>query len=228
MDLNPAAIADARVRARPMPRPSRTLSWLFSFCPYELELLRPRNRVPPLGWLLLFAGLAATLAAGFFLQTGLARRTQLAQARAELEIALERVGARPGTSAAPSARAEHSEIVLEGQQLAGELRRPWHEFFDQLETAIAGDRSAVHLVQLSVDPRFTTVQLSAEARSLDKLVHFSQRFSGAAPIRAMALTNYEWRDALGGRVVSATMQGELALAPTPPLTVSLAAAASSK
>jgi len=220
------ATAQAHSSRRVARAPSRALRWLLQLRPHEVELLRPARSAPPLSWFLLAAGLVALATALLWLQPGLARRSKLVESKSQLEAALERMGPRPASGGAPSPHTGRSELLLETQEVRGELRRPWHEFFDQLETAAAADGSAVHVVQLSVEPRFATVQLVAEARGLDKLVRFSQRLSAAAPIRAMSLTNYEWRDALGGHVVSATMQGELSLPPalSPSRSLSLAAA----
>jgi len=192
------------------------LTRLLRVRPYEVELLRPMRRAPPLAWLLFAAGLAALTAATLTCRPEWNRQGELAGQRAQLETALARLGVEPlvradrvgrDANAHDGARASLDEAVA----LVNELHRPWHELFDQLEKA---QDSSVHLVQLSVEPRFTTVQLIAEGRDLSKLVRFSQRLSGGAqetagPIRTMAMTHQEWRDALGAHVVSASMQGEL-------------------
>ena len=193
--------------------------------PYEVELLRPALRVAPLSWLLLAAGALAAAAAAWVLQPQLARRAELSQQQERLESALERLGAPASAGAGARSRASQHEAADEARQVAAELRRPWHELFEQLEAAAAADDAAVHVVQVSVEPRFATVQLVAEGRDLGKLVRFTQRLTGGAPIRSMTLTHYEWRDALGGHVLSASLQGDLAAAPGPaPLALAAAPA----
>jgi hypothetical protein len=90
-----------------------------------------------------------------------------------------------------------------------ELHRPWHELFEQIEAADEAQAPAVHLLQLSVAPPFTNVQVIVEARDLGDLVRFSQRLSGGKPIENMTMTHHEGRDALGAHVVTATLQGHL-------------------
>lgn len=188
-------------------RPAR--AWparLLRLRPYEVELLQRRTVVPPLGWILFGAGLLLAALALWRLQPLLAQRARLAQERTALELALARAGV-PARRTAPAT--DHG--AADGQAVLEELHRPWHDLFDQLESAALADGGQLHVVQLAIDPRFSTVQVVAEARDLGRIIHFARRLSGGAPIRALALTHYEWRDALGGHVVSASLQGELVL-----------------
>ncbi len=181
--------------------------------PYEVDLLRPGRQPPPLAWLLLIAGSVALFGAALAYAPGWTRKTELAQQRAKIETALARLGADPSVPSGgasgrhTSTRNAASAGLVEAEAVLTDLRRPWHELFDRLEAAATKE---VHVLQLSVEPRFSTVQLVAEGRSLDKLVRFSQRLSSGGPIRAVTITQYEWRDTLGVHVVSAAMQGELA------------------
>ncbi|HXY21480.1 MAG TPA: hypothetical protein VEI29_02260 [Burkholderiaceae bacterium] len=179
--------------------------------PYEVELLRPARRVSPLAWIFFVAGGFALIAAALACKPAWDRQTQLAQHRAEIESELARFGL--GAPAAASGTKEQTNKD-EANALIAELRRPWHELFDQIEAANNKD---VHLVQLNIEPRFSTLQLVAEARDLDKLVRFTQRLSGTGPVRTMTMTHHEWHDGLGAHVVRASMEGELVpLWPTPP------------
>ena len=187
---------------------SRWLDALLGIRPSRIELLRPARAVAPLGWLLLGAGVLALAGAALLLQARLQQRAETARQRAALEAALDRLGVHPvGTpaAAAPGKRA----ALDEGQGVLDDLERPWHGLFDQLEAAAAAENSAVHVVQLTVEPRFAGVELIAEGRNLDQLVRFAQRLSGGMPVRSMTLTHFEWRDALGGHVISGSLQGEL-------------------
>ncbi len=171
--------------------------------PHEIELIRPVRRVTPLAWMLFAVGATALAASVWICQPGWERQRDLAEQRQDLERSLERVGAGAGSSRA-GVKGDRQD---EAQAIVVQLHRPWHELFDALESA---DTAGVNIVQLSVDPRFVTLQLVAESRDLDKLVRFSQKLAGAGPIRTMTMTHHEWRDALGAHVVSAAMQGELA------------------
>lgn len=201
-----------------MPMPPRVLPALLRLRPYEVELLRPRRHAPPLSWLLLGLGVVALLGAAWVCAPGLKREHALAQQRAQIESKLAVLDGGPAAgSGFRRASGGKDGRIEEAQAIVRELNRPWPELFAQLEAANTND---VNVMQMSVEPRFTTLQLVAESRDLGQLVRFSQRLSspGSAaanaahpgPIRAMTMTHHEWRDALGARVASATMQGELA------------------
>lgn len=172
--------------------------------PYEVELLRPAHRVSPLAWIVFAAGAFAIVASAIACKPAWDRHAQLALRRAEIQSELARFGV--GASLADSGskgRIEKNEAIA----LIAELQRPWHDLFDQIETA---DDKDVHIVQLSIEPHFTSLQLVAEARDLDKLVRFAQRLGRVGPVRGMTMTHHEWHDVLGAHVVRASMQGELA------------------
>jgi len=198
-----------------MPDFSPLLSQLLRIRPYEVELLHPSRRpAPPLAWLLLVAGMLGLGAAGWLLQPAWERHQDLDQRTAQAQAGLSQLG---GQSAAEldkarkrsSGRGGERAELGEAANLVAELNRPWQELFTQIESAANAPEAGVHLVQMSVDARFATVQLVVESREIDKLVRFSQRLSGARPIRAMNMSHHEWRDALGAHVVSAAMQGQL-------------------
>jgi hypothetical protein len=191
--------------------------------PYEIELLWPGAPVPPLGWLLFGLGMLLAALAAWRIQPLLAQRAELAQQHATLELALDKAGAGTPRGGASQRRGAAGDIAPESQAMLDELRRPWHAFFDQIESAALADGGNLHVVQLSIDPRFSTLQVTAEARDLGRIVRFSRRLTGGVPIRSLTLTHYEWRDALGGHVVSASLQGELVL-PQPVVDLSLASA----
>jgi len=165
--------------------------------------LHSTRSVAPLAWALLAAGFIAATTAGLVCKPAWERKSELAQERIQLQEELARLGA--GPARAPRVRDRVGS--QEAAELVDQIRRPWHQLFDQIETAQTPD---VHLVQLNVDSHFASLQLVAEGRELDKLVRFAQRLAGTGPIRTMAMTHQEWRDALGAHVVSASLQGELA------------------
>jgi hypothetical protein len=190
---------------------ARTLTKLLRLRPYEVELLRSERRVAPVSWLLLASGMIALAGAALAARPGWEQHRDLEQQRAAADAALERLGAdsgRAGSAAHSRAPAGAKSDLEDAGAIVAELHRPWHAFFDQLEAA---DEAAVHVQQLSVGSRFASVQLVAEGRELDRLVRYSQRLPGAGPIRSMTITHHEWRDAMGTRVVSASLQGELSV-----------------
>jgi hypothetical protein len=214
MDMRARESADAAAggRARRIPR---WLGTLLRLRPYEVELLRARPPAMPLAWLLLCAALFALGGAALVARPAWNRQQELESRRTALATALAGAEAR-GSSAPgagrPAGSASHAANAAERDEAAAllaELRRPWHELFDQLEAAAAADGASVHVVQLGVDARFATIQLVAEGRDLGKLMKFAQRLDAGGPVRGMTMTHHEWRDALGAHVVSATMQGEL-------------------
>lgn len=187
-----------------MPALRPVLLSLLRVRPYEVELLRPKRPVTPLAWIAFASGLVTLAAAALVCKPVWERQVELGQRRGQLQTELARFGIVPSKPASNSRERPGTDEAL---ALLAEMRRPWHELFDQIEAAQTQD---VHLVQLSIDPRFASLQLVAEGRDLDKLVRFAQRLPGAGPIRTMSMTHQEWRDTLGAHVVSASMQGELA------------------
>ena len=167
--------------------------------------------------MLLVSGVLALAAAAAACQPQWARHRELESRRLQAEAALDRLGSATDTANRGSGATDkaHQELLAETLGLVHELRRPWSGLFNQLESAQAGDTGAVHLTQLNVESRFSTLQLVAEGRDLDKLVRFAQRMStpdstaGSGPILSLAMTHHEWRDTLGAHVVSASMQGLL-------------------
>jgi len=193
-----------------MPSWQNALIRLLRVRPYEVELLRPARQVSPLAWIVFAVGGIALAAVVLTCRPAWDRQTQLAQRRAEIENELARfgVGARKTTSTSKE-RANKDEAIA----LIAELRRPWHELFDQIEAA---DNKDVHLIELNIEPRFATLRLVVEARDLDRLVRFTQRLTGEGPVRSMTMTHHEWHDVLGAHVVRASMEGELAPLWPPP------------
>ena len=203
---------------------STLLKSLLRVRPYEVELLRPSGQVPPLSWIFLALGVCALAGAALVCAPAWSRHGEIAQQRLATESALaalqadsaSRAGAKQHTSAS---RAVATEDLAEAEGIVAELHRPWHNLFDQLESAQAAEGAGVHLQQLAVDPRFVTVQLVAEGRDLDKIVRFSQRLSSqepdGGPVRSMNMTHHEWRDTLGAHVVSVALQGDLRTALPP-------------
>jgi hypothetical protein len=181
--------------------------------PYEVELLSSRRRTIPLAWVLLGFGLLALAGVAGAGWPAWQQRAALSTAAATLEQRLAGLGmatAQGGNVARSSAgKADEAAALTEAGTVMAELHRPWHELFEQIEAADEAQAPAVHLLQLSVAPPFTNVQVIVEARDLGDLVRFSQRLSGGKPIENMTMTHHEGRDALGAHVVTATLQGHL-------------------
>lgn len=190
-----------------MPDFSPILTRLLRLRPYAVELLHPRQDIPLLSWVLLAAGVLTLGGAVLTCQPAWSERTALVARQENLRAAFDRAGEtnKPRTAARAGERDGPAEAAL----ISAELRRPWHQLFDQIESAQRGDGTGVHLLQIAVDPRFTNLQMVAEGRDLGGLVRFSGQMVGNGPIRVMELTHHEWRDTLGAHVVTASLQGEL-------------------
>lgn len=190
-----------------MPEIPSILTRLLRLHPYEVELLRPRGQATPLSWLLL--GVGAIVLAGAVLECrpALTERVGLEADIARLEATLDRTGDGPKPKA--SVRSGEQDRLAEAAAIVADVRRPWHQLFDQIEAAQQSGGNGVHLVQVAVDPRFSSLQMVAEGRDLGGLVRFTGQMAGNGPIRAMSLTHHEWRDTLGAHVVTASLQGDL-------------------
>jgi len=192
---------------------SNVLSRLLDLRPHEVELLGARPGVTPLAWLLLGAGVLALAGASLACWPAWQQRAALSSEALVLDQRLAGLGMAPSqggpgagkTAANPAAAA----ALAEAGTLREEIHRPWHELFEQIEAADTAESGAVHILQFSVEPPFTTLQLVVEGRDLGELVRFSQRLAGATPISSMTLTHHEGREALGAHVITATLQGRL-------------------
>ena len=193
-----------------MPEFAPLMMRLLRLRPHEVELLRPGQRVPPLSWLLLTAGAVALGAAAAACLPALNGHTALANDAARLQAELDQLaGPTPGRHGHTSTKASDRDTLSEAELIVVEARRPWHGLFDQLEAARSAGHTGVHIVQVGVDPRFSGLQLVLEGRDLGDLVRFSQQLASNGPVRTLALTHHEWRDALGAHVVTASLRGEL-------------------
>ena len=181
--------------------------------PYEVELLGSRHRTIPLAWLLMGMGLLALAGAGIIAWPAWQQRAALSDEAASLDRRLAGLGgaSSQGSTAARggTAKAGEAAALAEAGTIVADLHHPWHELFEQIEAADEAQAPAVHLLQLSVEPPFTSLQMIVEARDLGDLVRFSQKLSGGSPIDSITMTHHEGRDALGAHVVTATLQGHL-------------------
>lgn len=175
---------------------------------FQLDFVQPRAAVPPLSWLLLGAGILALAAA---LADFVPRWLEHARLVHEIEALQARLDRVPGMARTGS-RASDAEGLAQARGVLGELDRPWPALFDQFEDAASQD---VHLVQLTVDSRFRTMQLMAEASTLERVLQYSQRLPGKGPVRAVRLTHHEWRNTPSGRIVVADLTVDLGSDPTP-------------
>jgi len=176
---------------------------------FQVDFVQARAPVAPLAWLLVAIGAVALAVALADFAPRWLERARLRQESADLQARLDSL---PGVSRGP-ARASDAVGLAQARGVLAELNRPWPALFDQFESIGAPD---VHLVQLGIDSRFQTVQMLAEATSLDRVVQFGQQFAGSNPVRSARLTHHEWRNAPAGRVVVADLTADLApVAPAP-------------
>jgi hypothetical protein len=185
---------------------SRLLARLLAVRSAEVELLRSPARIPAFSWALLGLGLLAAALAALLvvpqLQRAQAARIELAQRETHAEA---KAGSPSGHGSGSRGGADR-EITAQATAVARDLHRPWRELFDRLE---ASQQADVHLLSINVDPGFGTVQIAAESREIEALLRYGQRLASAAPVHAVDMTHYEWRDASGVRVVSATLVAHL-------------------
>ena len=168
---------------------------------FQVDFIQARPPVAPLAWGCLAAGVLSLAAALADLAPRLALREQLAVRQAELRARLDRLPASVRSTAG-------ADVIglTQARSVLDELDRPWEALFDQLEAARAPE---VHLVQLGVDLPFQTVQVVAEAPSLERLLQYSQTLAGNGPVQSVRLTHHEWRNVSVGRVVVASLTAEL-------------------
>lgn len=186
--------------------------------PYEVELLRPARGIPPLSWALLGLGLLSLAWAALACRPAWEHHSELAAEETRLQGTLDGLaphGANRGSGTAKSGKARDHDALAEGEAALAEMQRPWPALFNQLEAAVDADGADIHVVQLSVDPHFASLQLVAEGRDLDALVRFAQHMAGNGPISRLTMTHHEWHDSQGAHVVSASMKGDLDDTPRP-------------
>jgi hypothetical protein len=170
---------------------------------FRLDFVRPRPRATLLSWLLLAIGTVGFTMALADLAPRWIQRERLHQQKTQLRMRLDRI---PGVARTPM----HPTDAIGLAQARGvleQLDRPWPALFDQFE---ATRGTGVHLVQLGVDARFQTALVLAEASSLDEVLRYSRELPGKGPVRAVRLTNHEWRNAAAGRIVVANLTIDLA------------------
>jgi hypothetical protein len=177
---------------------------------FDIDFVQAHRPVGAAAWILLVLGLAASTAAAIVLQSRWeAGDAQQAEAQRLAEALHRATAPGPEVRGADAARAGGPERGAQQRQAArviDELRRPWGALFAQMEGA---GLPTVHLVQFGVDARFEALSMQVEARSLHEVLRYAQRLSGAGPIRAVQLVSHEWREAPGGRVVTARLAVEL-------------------
>lgn len=170
---------------------------------FQVDFVQARAPTAPMAWALVALGALALAAALADLAPRWSQRADLRQQIAQLQARLDRV---PGVARATT-RAPDSIGLAQAQGVLEQLDRPWPELFDQFESIRA---PGVHLVQFGVDPRFQTVQVLAEASTLEQVLQYSRELPGRGPVRAVHLTHHEWRSAPVGRIVVASLTVDLA------------------
>lgn len=179
-------------------------SWLLGLRPAQVELLRPRPAVPPLSWILLGLGMALCALGTAIV---LPRQALVREQQQELASLQQRWESRPSRPPAVAERkAGEHDPSAEATALLRELQRPWIPLFAALE---ACDDPQVHLVQLSVDGRFSSLRLLAESRRFDALLHYETSLAEHFPVRSVEMTHHEWRDLPSARVASAQFTADL-------------------
>jgi Tfp pilus assembly protein PilN len=162
--------------------------------PLTLDFRR-RPRPAAMGWLLLAAGvLASMLAVGVGQQ--IAAQTiahDAARQRIERQLPAHARAARPRAST----RSDDAALARL-RAVQAQLNLPWAELFATLEALAGAD---VALLSLSPDARKRQLRLSAEARDLAAMLAFHRRLEDSAALRDVSLVNHEVVEQTPGRPV---------------------------
>jgi Tfp pilus assembly protein PilN len=148
---------------------------------------QPRRRSGPLGWSLLTAGVALTLAC-FFAQQHLDQQSSQQQGHlqhAQRELTGD-TGGKVGLT--PAETREQAQNLAEMRKVSQQLRRPWERLFAMLE---AMPRDDIALLTLTPDARKGQVRISAEARDLETMLEFHQRLEASDELSDVSLLSHE-------------------------------------
>lgn len=148
---------------------------------------QPRRRSGPLGWSLLIAGVALTLAC-FFAQQHLDQ--QASQQQGHLQHAQRELTGDTGgkVGLTPAETREQAQNLAEMRKVSQQLRRPWERLFAMLE---AMPRDDIALLTLTPDARKGQVRISAEARDLETMLQFHQRLEASDELSDVSLLSHE-------------------------------------
>ncbi|HEX5127420.1 MAG TPA: hypothetical protein VFW00_11820 [Rhodocyclaceae bacterium] len=152
-----------------------------------LDFISRRKRPSMLGWLILLAGILASMAVlmeYFDLQD--------AQTDAERRLAREErvVNRKLGHELAKTREKVPDNELRRAAQIAQELRRPWLDTLAQIETASNKD---VALLTFEPDPNKGALRLGGEARSLDAVFAYAKRLSAQPSLADAQVDGYEFK-----------------------------------
>lgn len=152
--------------------------------PLRLDHFAPARRASPAGWLLLIVALASAAGLATY-QRELVEEAQALEtfaAAQKVRVAGTRVAA---SSAATLLRTE--EAGRRADQIAHELRLPWTEIFDAVESAVD---PTVALLSVEPDPRATAIRVTGEARDKHAMLAYVTRLAGQAPFVRATLESH--------------------------------------
>lgn len=169
----------------------------------ELDFLNPGRARTRLGLLLLLAGVAATAAVGWRMQTLDAQVQVLNQRLGDTRKQARREGPAPAAEPARDPKVVAQEVVRANAVLAN-LAVPWETLFGELETASSGN---VALLAIQPATGGRKVQLSGEARRYEDLLAYVGRLESTPGFANVFLTEHEVR-AGGERGVTFTVTAD--------------------
>jgi hypothetical protein len=149
-------------------------------------------RLTPLSALLLGAGLIAVASASAAVAPEWERLQALRAMLARTQNAATGAAHAGGTSGTGKARPAETAAFNEAQRIASDLHRPWPALFDAMEAATDGK---VRVTQISVDPRFSRLQIQVEAKGLGEVVRYAQKLAASGtPVAGAQLLSHEWNN----------------------------------
>lgn len=165
----------------------------------DLDLVRRRPAWP--AWLMLAAGLALTLEAGF---SYLNLRDEVSR--------LQRRRAAPQLTTVPNEPiSEQTQRELDAaRHILRDLALPWEELFGAIEAAT--DNSTA-LLAIEPDAGRSVVRIGGEARNYLSVLNFMARLEKAQVLGGVHLLSHQIRDDIAARPVQFTLSASWRVAP---------------
>jgi Tfp pilus assembly protein PilN len=102
---------------------------------------------------------------------------------------------RPATDRPPIDPSRLDDASRRAQMVAFELRLPWLQLFDAVESA--ADPNAIALLSIEPDARRSALRISGEARSKKAMLDYMQRLGEQSPMVRAVLESHQQRS-IGG------------------------------
>lgn len=167
----------------------------------DIDFVRRRRRLSPLGALLLAAGVLVSVAVALDYEEA----EQLLDPVRQQHARLQRVSAPAATvrraplSGLPALPALPGAAAQAGGAtgLQAPLQRPWDVALRGIEEATEAAHGSVALLSLEAQGATGLLRLSGEARAMPEVVAYVQRLRGVGALRGVELSGHEWREVQG-------------------------------